>query len=458
MTHHFLARIEDLNPRLHAFNAIDAEGALARARALEAGPRPSISEAPLWGLPYGDKDILDRAGLATTHGTVGEAPKVARETSRLGQMMDAAGGISLGKTNTPEFAFSGYGENKLPSGSARNPWDTRRDPGGSSSGAAVAVAGRMLPFAPGNDGGGSIRIPASACGVIGLKPSRGRVPESSGIDSLGGLPVGGPLARTVADAALLLDGMCRGDHRFTLRAPEGPASFLEASATDPGRLRIGWNTWSPWARHMSIECTPGVNEALEDTVRRIEGLGHRVSGAPVRPFAAFKEAFTTVWMAGAAGLPITDDDLEGYEALTRWLVRGGRSLSAGQLAAALASFSAFEAQIIEDYAPFDAVVTPTLTSPAPMLGTFDAQDGEHNFAQQCQFAPFTSYVNVCGLPAISLPVGEEKTSDGTLLPVGVQLVGRPGGEALLLQLAGQLERVIGWDERRPPEHPLHVGS
>ncbi len=465
---HYLERIDALNPNLHAFTTVTADASLERAAALERGPLradgsegsttatsrahgsmpPSRHEAPLWGLPFGDKDLSDRAGVATGYGSRPFANNVPLTSSPLVEDMDSAGGISLGKTNVPEFGFPAYAENRLPSGHARNPWDTSRDPGGSSAGAAVAVAARMLPFAPGNDGGGSVRIPAAACGLVGLKPSRGRVPGASGIDSLGGLAVGGPLARTAADAALLLDGMCHGPNRFALRAPRpiSPAngSFLDALEEPVGRLRIGWNTWSPWASHYRIELSSQAEEVLDTAIRLSDRLGHRLESIEPSPFPEYVDAFRAIWMGGAAGVPLPDEVLEQLEPLTSWLIRTGRDRPAADLPNALATLSRFESQIIAEYAPYDIVLTPMLSDSPPRFGSFDSTDGNVNFIQQCQFTPFTSYLNVAGLPAISLPIG-----DG-VLPMAVQAIGRPGDEVTLLRFAAQLEDELRWFERVPP--------
>lgn len=445
LAEHYLNRIEELNPLLHAFTTVTTDAALARAEALEDGcdpgapahlstsefarssgrePRPSRHDSPLWGLPFADKDLTDRAGVPTSYGSRAFVNNVAQTSSPLVMDMDTAGGVSLGKTNVPEFGFPAYAENRLPAGHARNPWDTERDPGGSSAGAAVAVAARMLPFAPGSDGGGSVRIPAAACGLVGLKPSRGRVPGASGIDSLGGLAVGGPLARTVADAALLLDGMCSGADRFALRAPSPnlppSGSFLDAlieptaRGTKPAQsprpaapqpLRIGWNTWSPWASQYEITLDPEAEDTLAATIQLAEKLGHRVERVEPTPFPEYVDAFRAIWMGGASGLPLPDEILDHLEPLTSWLIRTGRTRPAGDLPQALAALSRFESQIIADYAPYDLVLTPMLSTPAPLVGSFDPSDGNQNFIQQCQFTPFTSYLNVAGLPAISMPVG-----------------------------------------------------
>ncbi|KAB1655054.1 amidase [Pseudoclavibacter chungangensis] len=454
LTRHGLDRLERANGRLRAFTTITRDRALERAARLDAeraAGDPSGGDelaAPLWGLPFGDKDLVARAGVPTSYGSVPFVDVVADHDDLLVTTMDAAGGVSLGKTNCPEFGFPSYTENRI-GPPARNPWDERLGPGGSSGGAAVAVAAGLLPFAPGSDGGGSIRIPAAACGLVGLKPSRGRVPGGSGVGALAGLPVAGPIARSVADTALLLDGMIGprdATWPHTLRAPGAEASYLAAlertARTDT--LRIAVSTWSPWAPWTPIDVDDASLAALDDTARLLERLGHRVERIGGVDDIGYAEAFRAVWQGGAAALPVDDETLERVEPLTRWLVGVGRALPAGALAGALGALAAFESRVVEAYSGFDAVLTPALAmSPRP-LGWYDEADGERNFEQQVRYTPFTSYVNVSGLPAISMPVAADP------LPVGVQAIGRPGDEIGLLRLAAILERELEWQNRRAP--------
>lgn len=459
LTEHYLDRIGRLNPTLRAFTTVTAERALARSRELDLAAkrhgRPSLADAPLWGIPFADKDLNDRKGVVSTYGSRPFADYTATSTSAIVAILDDAGGVSLGKSNVPEFGFPAYGRNALPQGFARNPWDLSLDPGGSSAGAATAVAARMLPVAPGNDAGGSIRIPAAACGLVGLKPTRGRVPAESGIGALAGLPVGGPLARSVGDAALLLDAMVRGPSRFALRPPRASGmppsgSFLEALQRPLGALRIGWNLWSPWASEYEISVGSDQVAALEQTLGLAESMGHTVEEVLPRPAPDYIRSFREVWMASAASLPLPDELLDAVEPLTKWLVQTGRKRSAADLARALMALAVFEEQLIEDYSEFDLVLTPALAMGARPEGWFDERDGELNFIQQCQFTPFTSYVNVAGLPAMSLPVAMTDNPAGApSLPVGVQAIGRAGDEATLLRFGLALEKEFSWQNRVP---------
>jgi amidase len=373
---------------------------------------------------------------------------VPEVTDEVPVALDAAGGISLGKTSTPEFGLPSYTET-LVGPPARTPWDTTRGAGGSSGGAAVAVAAGLLPFAPGSDGGGSIRIPAAATGLVGLKPSRGLVPGGSGNASLAGLSVAGPIARTVADAAMLLDAMVGdADFPFTLRAPRWDGGrLLNAAVRGEGRYQIGVTTTSPWDHAYDIRIVPEARAALELAIGELSELGHGLEQFELEPDDSYAPNFRTIWQVSAAGIPAEGDQLELLEPLTRWLVGKGRGISARMLADALAGLADYERSIIRQFSSMDAVLTPALAMTPRPVGWYDAEDGERNFAQQVQYTPFTSFVNVSGLPAITLPV--HVTDDG--LPMGVQLIGKPGGEATLLAIGAQLERQLRWERRHPPQ-------
>ncbi|MCX7521132.1 amidase [Microbacterium sp. STN6] len=447
LTEHYLGRIERLNPELGAFVTVTADAARKRAAHVTRNV-PHV--APIWGLPFGDKDLWMRAGVPTGFGSRLFAGFVPETSDELVETLDAAGGISLGKTNTPEFGLPAYTES-LAAPPARNPLDPSLGAGGSSGGAAVAVASGMLPFAPGSDGGGSVRIPAAACGLVGLKTSRGRVPGGSGIGALAGLPVAGPIARTVTDAALLLDAMITGagngpEHHFALRAPGADGPMLASAVRGEGRYQLGVMTTSAWDDAYEIVIAPEARAALEAAVAAFEAMGHGIEKTALAPDDSYAGAFRTIWQAGAAGIPAEGDAEAALEPLTRWLMGRGRAISARQLAEALSALSAYERSFIEQLSRFDAVMTPTLAMTPRPLGYFDQEDGERNFEQQVQYTPFTSMVNVSGLPAITLPIAQ--TDSG--LPMGVQLIGRPGGEATLLALGAQLERRVGWQLRHPP--------
>lgn len=440
VTAHYLARIEALDGRIHAFVEVTAERATARAAELTAESR----HGSLWGLPIADKDLVARAGVPTRYGSRAFADHVPAASDDLARAFDDAGAISLGKTATPEFGLTGYTESAV-SGATTDPWDPAFGAGGSSGGAAAAVAAGMLPVAPGSDGGGSIRIPAATVGIVGLKPSRGRLPIGSGIEGVAGLAVAGPLARTVADAAFLLDAMHGfGTFPFALRAPhDGPfRPFAEGAPRTP--YRVGVTTVSPWDDDDEIVLDPTARAAVDVASAMLADTGAGVEAFAWRPHG-YAEAFRVIWRASAARLPLDDRQLDLVEPITAWLVREGRALTATQLLTALQAATQFERRTIADFAPYDAVLTPALAETPRPVGWFDADDAERNFSQQVRYAPYSSFVNVAGLPAITVPV----TTAPTGHPVSVQLVGRPGGEAALVALAARLEAARGpW--RRPP--------
>jgi amidase len=445
LVQHYLDRIERLNDSLGAFTTVTASAALERAGHVESSvPR----SAALWGIPLGDKDLEQRSGVRTTFGSRLFAEFLPEESDDGVLVRDAVGAISLGKTNVPEFGMPAYTES-LVTVPARNPYLLELGAGGSSGGAAVAVAAGLLPVAPGSDGGGSIRIPAAATGLVGLKPSRGRVPSGAGFGSLAGLVVSGPIARSVGDAALLLDALVEGGGpEFATGAPRWDGgAYLNAAVRGEGRFEIGVMTTSPWDGDYEITLDPEALAALELATRELDAIGHGLQELALEPDDSYAPAFRTVWQAGAATLPAEGAELELLEPLTRWLVERGRELSARALAEALASLTAYERGVIQQFAHVDAVLTPSLALTPRPIGWYDREDGERNFAQQVQYTPFTSFANVSGLPAITLPV--HVTTDG--LPMGVQLVGRPGGEHTLLAIGAQLQRRLGWEKRHPPQ-------
>ncbi len=441
---HYLDRIERLDDGLGAFTTVTRDAALARAKHVE---REVPKAAALWGLPVGDKDLWRRAGVRTMFGSRLMQNFVPEESDEIVRVIDAAGAVSLGKTNAPEFGMPAYTESQV-APPARTPWDPSRGAGGSSGGAAVAVSAGLLPLAPGSDGGGSIRIPAAATGLVGLKPSRGRVPASSGFGSLGGLVVGGPLARTVADAALLLDAIA-GPSPWSVGPPRWDGgAFLNAALRGEGRFSIGVMTTSPWDSAYEITVSPDAAAAMHLARTELDALGHGTECIALEPDDSYAPAFRTIWQSGAADIPAeTPRELALLEPLTRWLVERGRALSARQLGDALARLALFERSVIRQFDAFDAVLTPALAMTPRPIGWFAAEDAEANFAQQVRYTPWTSFANVSGLPAIALPVA--MTADG--LPLGVQLVARPGREDVLLAIGAQLERRLGWQERHPAQ-------
>jgi amidase len=428
----YLERIERLDPKLNAYVTVDADGARAAAGAPLDGP--------FAGVPIPIKDLNETAGLRTTYSCRAFADYVPKTDAAVVRRIRDAGFVIIGKTNTPELGSIGMTESEL-NGDCRNPWNTSRTPGGSSGGAAAAVAGGLAPVAHGSDGGGSIRIPASCCNLFGLKPSRGRVsPAPYGSGSLG-LGTSGPVARTVRDAAALLDVMAGyepGDF-YVAPAPERP--FLDEAGVDPGRLRVAVTTEPP----VDVPVDPVCVRAAQDAAALLSELGHDVIEAspPWRSDDSIVEQFTRIWQIGPAVSGV--DDLSLLEPLNRMLAERARATPSPEAAVAVMRLQALTRRIVAFWSDVDVVVTPTLALPPVPVGW--ALDGspEAAFERQWHWTPFTAIVNVTGQPAMSVPL--HWSGDG--LPVGVQMIGAPFAEATLIRLATQLEEARPWAHRRP---------
>lgn len=445
LTRHYLDRTERLNSVVGAFAHVAAEQALDQARDVDRGlSRGDFDDtSALVGCVAPVKDLDMVAGLPCTFGSRAMADFVAPVDSAFVRRMRAGGLIISGKTTTPEFGFPSYTDNDL-GHVARTPWDTDRSAGGSSGGAAAAVATGLASVAQGSDGGGSIRIPASVTGLVGIKPSRGRVSSLPFGDSVGELPVVGALGRTVTDAAALLDVLAGSTPSDLFGLPTAePGAFLAAAHREPGRLVIG-----RFRRPMVVdtEIDPDCIAAYDEATALLVDLGHDVRDIE-RPFTPDAvPAFETVWRVGAAALPLTTEQWELLTPLTRHLGELGRRYSAVDLALAVQTMRRAAAQAIDATSAYDVLLTPTLAQlPVEVAGQRLDHDPAEDFEQQKRFTPFTAPFNVTGQPAISVPV--HHTAAG--LPVGVQLVGRPRDEATIISLANQLEQVVGWHLRIP---------
>ena len=432
----YLDRIKRIDPELNAFVTVRAEEAREEARAADATP----GDAPFHGVPIGLKDLTSTEGVRTTYSSRAYADFVPSFDAAVARRLRGAGFVLLGKTNTPEFGTTAFTESDL-NGATRNPWDPARTPGGSSGGAAAALAAGLLPVAQGSDGGGSIRIPASCCGVFGLKPSRGRV-SAAPFSALEGLSTSGPLARTVEDAAALLDVLAGYEPGDPWWAPPPERPFVDEVGADPGRLRIAVTSTPPIETPVAAACSDALSAAAE----LVAELGHEVREAtPPWQDPDLILTFLTVWQVGPALHPV--DDLSLLTPLNRELVESAQTTSAAEYGRAVARLHALARGVVGFWADVDVVLTPTLALEPVPIGWQETEGGAtEQLLRNAVFTPFTAIVNLTGQPAVSLPL--HWTDEG--LPVGVQAIGPPGDDALLLRLAAQIESARPWRDRRPP--------
>jgi len=439
-----LERIEQLQPSLNAFVHIDADGALEAAAKIDRDdPRPFA------GVPIAMKDTTPVQGMPYTMGSDLFGDFVPAHDSYVTRRVRDAGFVIVGKTNMPEFGILPVSEPRR-FGPARNPWDTDRTPGGSSGGAAAAVAGGMVPLAHGSDGGGSIRIPAACTGLVGLKPTRGRI--SRGPD-LGDdfLVQDGTLTRTVAETAQMLDILSGYEIGDTTWAPPPSEPFADAVKREPGRLKIGHTLTAAIDAPLDPECARGATEAAQV----LSALGHDVEKIEA-PWIGqdlletFVLAFGTPISLGIffGGMVTGREPTEELvEPLSWTMYQGIRERSALDYLLARTQLGAVSRTIIALWETYDVVLTPALAQRPLPIGAIDAcsDDPWEDFRRSGEFTPYTAIFNVTGQPALSLPLFHG--DDG--LPTGVQLAGRPAGEATLLSLAAQLEAARPWADRRP---------
>ncbi|WP_046469508.1 amidase [Allosalinactinospora lopnorensis] len=445
VTEHYLGRIERHDRQLGAFITVTEDSARLQARNAEKRVlRDTPDELPpLLGIPVPVKDLEPLAGVRHTYGSAVYADRVADVDAEFVAELRKAGAVFPGKTNTPEFGSPCYTENDIAS-PARTPWDLARSAGGSSGGAAAAVAGGLAPVAQGGDGGGSIRIPASVCGIYGLKPTRGRITGAPLKPDLLGLSTAGPLSRTVSDAALLLDVMAvnqPGDYYTAPPLPEGE-TFLDHARREPGRLRI--------ARFRApaltgVEVHPDVVAGYDSATELLAGLGHEIEEIEPPFDESIAGDFLTVWAAMTIANPVPREQEARLRPINRWLREQARNTTvAGYLRATIRLQQQVRAALPKMLS-YDAVLTPTLALPPVPVGHFDAEP-EEEFRRMAHFTPFTSMFNVTGQPSVSVPL---HWTDGGL-PIGVMLSGRMGGEPTLLSLSAQLEAARPWLHRTPP--------
>ena len=432
----YLERIERLDPDLGAYVTGRGDEALAEARRKADEP----AATPFHGVPISLKDLDTTAGIRTTFSSRAFEDYVPDFDLAHVRRLKEAGFVVLGKTNTPEFGTTAFTDSPL-NGPCRTPWDLTRNAGGSSGGAAASVAAGLAPIAQGSDGGGSIRIPASCCGVFGIKASRGRVSNAPFVPGIG-LGTTGPLARTTADAAAYLDlvaGYEWGDP-FPPPPPERP--YAAEIGAEPGRLRVALTTTPPFDTPVDERCSAAARAAAG----LLSELGHEVEEtAPDWGAEGVMDEFRAVWQVTPAFYPLGDPTV--LTPLNQAFLEQAQKTSSVEYAAAVGRLQLRARAILAFWADHDVLLTPTLALPPMPLGwDTEPEDPWQHFDRAAAFTPFTAVFNVTGQPAVSLPLHWSDVG----LPVGVQLVGPPQGEALLFRVSSQLETARPWADRRPP--------
>ena len=437
----YLARIEELNPVLNAYVTVAADVARDRAKeateALARGP----GDLPLFhGVPVSIKDLSDTAGIRSTHGTADWRDRIPDRDDEVVARIKAAGFVTLGKTIVPEFGPLNVSEPPgYPPG--RNPWDPARSCGGSSGGAAAAVVAGLCAVSHGSDGGGSIRNPAAWCGAFGIKPSRGRVSAAPAPQQM--FSINGPIARTVADAAALLDAMAGYATGDAWWAPPPERSFLSEVGVDPGDLRVAFHP------HPGVEADAiavAHRQAADDAAELLESLGHHVVAVDPPVFGPDMLALTAVVFAAShAALAPDRPPLDTQDPWMRTLTEMGGGVAATDYVSALNILQHRCREVVAFFNDFDLLLCPTVAEPPPLVGAM-ADAGIEEMPRLFAMTPFTAMWNTTGQPAVSLPLALDEHD----LPVGVQLVARPADEATLVRVSAQIERAQPWSARRPP--------
>ncbi len=438
-----LARVDQRNPELNAVIWRNDDEARRHARVLGERIAAGVGElAPFAGVPIPIKDLTPVAGWPVTYGSFGAPEGVSAHNEPVVDAYHRAGFILTGRTNTPEFGSITVTEN-VRYGATRNPWNPEHTPGGSSGGAGSAVASGMFTVAHANDGGGSIRIPASCCGLVGLKPTRGRVAAT--VPTWQGATTEGVLTRTVADAAALLDVMSVPDPNAWLYAPTPPWPFADEPGTDPGPLRVVLSSVSA----LGIAVDDETVAAVEEAGRLLEAAGHHVERLDTDLFdPAGLEPFLHVVNSGLA--EYDDIDWTRVEPHNRAGYAAAQAVDSATFARSVISLRRMARQIVTRFShEFDLYVTPTMAIEPPRVGVLEHAHAAPEFPplEVLSMAAFCAVFNISGQPAVSLPLHQAASG----LPVGVQLVAAPWDEGRLLRVAAQLETAAPWAGRRPAD-------
>ncbi|HYY44823.1 MAG TPA: amidase [Actinomycetota bacterium] len=444
LTRAYLQRIEALDPVLNSYVTVLAEQALEAAKSAERSVIRKDTLPPFHGVPVALKDLTLTKGIRTTFSQKSYAHYVPDVDSYTAESIRQAGFIVLGKTNTPELGTVPVTESEL-NGDCRNPWNTDLTPGGSTGGGAAALAAGLCPIAQGSDGGGSIRIPASCCGLFGLKPSRGRISSGPLLgESVHGLATDGVITRSVRDAAGVLDilsGYKTGDPYW---APPPERPFAQEPGAGPGRLRIAFTTAAP----TGSEVTADAVAAVEDAASLLADLGHEVTEeAPNWEGGDIVALFLAVWQTCSAPLPLPDQGV--LEPFNKELADSAARTSSLDYVRAVAGLHRFARRVVRFWDRHDFLLTPATAMKAVPVGwLFEGQEEDPwtCFHKGVAFTPFTPIANLTGQPAASLPLYWTAGQD----PLGAHVIGPPGGDTLVLRLAAQIEEARPWAGKRPP--------
>jgi amidase len=445
---HTVERAERLGEQVGAFITLTPDLALEQARSADELIASDQMPPPFLGVPCPIKDSMRVAGVPCSIGSAAFVGQVADMDDGVVTLLRRAGTLMVGKTTTPEFGLPCYTEPDI-AAPARTPWDLQRSAGGSSGGSAAAVAAGIVPVAAASDGGGSIRIPASMCGLVGLKPSRGRVsPGPYGVNGPG-LATAGVLTRDVRDTAAMLDVLSSAWPGDAYRLPPPRSSFLAACDAEPPLLRVGVLTTPVIVDDAPVD--QACLDAVAATATLLGALGHEVEPAPVPFTTEWWPAFEALWSVLALSIPVPAELESALVPLTKWLRAKGRQVSGLDYALAVAGIQEATRAAARAWEKFDVIVSPTLARLPVRVGELrNDDDPAADFQAQCEYTPWTSVWNVTGWPALSLPLHRTESGRHTL-PVGVML-GMPmlGAEERLVSLAAQLEAAQPWRAAHPP--------
>ena len=440
LTEMYLRRIEEFNPRLNAYLTVSADEAMAQAREADAA-RARGERAPMLGIPTSIKDLEATKGIRSTMGSLVFDGMVPDRDSVLVERVKAAGAVILGKTNTPEFGLLGVTQNRL-GDPCCNPWDPTRTSGGSSGGAAAAVIAGLCSVAPGTDGGGSVRLPSSFCGLYGLKPTLGRVPRAGGFGkpSPNLTSQAGPMARTVRDAALLLQVLAGHDSRDPSSLRSATPDYFAGLGQSIQGLRIAW---SPDLGYCPVD--PQVLEATASAAQMFQEFGCVVEETdfsldnPLPPF--YDIFYSNNFASWGHLLEESPDALTDYG---RTFLEHGSHATGVDFARAIAAVEVMKSKLADLLERYDLLMTPTVAVPAFPHGQFPTQIGNHVMEDPRRgFSPYTRPFNVIGSPAASIPCG--MSSEG--LPIGLHIIGRHEDEATILRASAAFEQARPWPQR-----------